>query len=256
MIRPSSSNKASRERASASAPRGPVEVTVFSLERPLIITIDGPAGTGKTTVAENLSRRLGVEMLDTGAMYRAAAAIALEQAIPSSEQERLCRAVRAAQVHFDWRAKPPRIEANGRDYSDRIREEDVTRVVSEYAGVRALREIMVEMQRKLASEHPRLVTEGRDQGSVVFPEAKVKFYLTATAAERARRRAAQLAKRGVRVDVEALRRDIEARDASDRGRPYGALVCPDDAVVVDSTGLDEDQTVDALYRIVMEKSRA
>lgn len=235
-----------------------VEVSrpVFRLDQPIVITIDGPAGTGKSSVAHQLAKRLGLDILDTGAMYRAAAAIAVDQKISLDQHKRLIEIVRAADIGFDWKSSPPDIRAFGRSFSRRIREPDVTGVVSQYAGVRELRELMVGMQRKIAHDHRRIVCEGRDQGSVVFPDAKVKFYLDASAQVRAQRRADQLLReQNLRVDVDALRREIEARDANDKSRPFGALVCPKDAIIIETSEMDLDQVVATLHDAVVRRSR-
>jgi cytidylate kinase len=237
-------------------PREPEkEDDVFRLDQPCIITLDGPAGTGKSTVARELARRLGLDFLDTGAMYRAAAAIALDRGIALDETGELLREVREADIAFKWDADPPLILAYGESVHKRIRERDVTAVVSAYAGNKALREFMVERQRAIAREHPRLVTEGRDQGSVVFPDAKVKFYLDASPAVRAQRRGDQLRRAGVDADLAELQREIEARDASDRSRAVGPLVLPTGAIVIDTSAMDVPQVVQRLFDEVIRQSK-
>ena len=231
------------------------EADVFRLDRPCIITIDGPAGTGKSSVARALAQKLTLDVLDTGAMYRAAAAVALDRGIALDEVDELVRAVHAANVRFDWLCDPPMILAFGAPMNKRIREQDVTAVVSAYAGVRALRDLMVEQQRQIARDHPRLVSDGRDQGSIVFPDAQAKFYLDASSRVRAQRRQAQLAEAGTHADLEALQREIESRDASDMRRAVGPLVRPDGAQVIDTSELGFEQVVGTLYDAVLKKSR-
>jgi cytidylate kinase len=223
--------------------RGPV---VIQSSRPIIITIDGPAGTGKSSVARTLALRLGLDFLDTGAMYRAAAAIVLDRGLPRDDVDRIVREVAGADLHFDWSADPPRIMAWGRPIDRRIRDADVEGEVSAIAGIGALRRHLVAKQRMIAFQHPRLVTEGRDQGSVVFPDAPVKFYLDATPAVRARRRAEQLRALGRAVDPAVLERDIRDRDRSDSSRTDGPLICPPDAHRLDTSDLTFDQVVDHL----------
>lgn len=227
---------------------------MLRLDGPIIITIDGPAGTGKSSVARDLARRLSLDFLDTGAMYRAAAAIAIDRGIPLSDEQGLCRAVEGADLHFDWSVDPPAILAWGKDLSGRIRDPDVTAIVSAVAGVAGLRRHMVAKQRVIARQHPRLVTEGRDQGSVAFPDASVKFYLDAAPEVRARRRFEQLRGAGVAADERALFREIVERDRSDMGRRDGPLVCPPGAVVVDTSALSRDGVVDELERVVRAKA--
>ena len=218
----------------------------------VIITIDGPAGTGKTTVAHKLANRLGLDFLDTGAMYRAAALIAIEQEIDPTAGATVAEAVTAAGLRFDWQADPPRLMLGDRDPGRRIRELDVSSIVSIVAGQPELRRILIEQQQRIATEHPRLVTEGRDQGSVVFPDAGVRFYLDAQVEVRARRRAAQLVEAGMKADYDTIVRDIVERDRMDSTRSDGPLVRPDGAVEVDTGDRTADEVVDVLERITRE----
>lgn len=228
---------------------------MFSLDDPIVITIDGPAGTGKSSVARALAMRLGLDFLDTGAMYRAAATIALDSGIPISDAATLVEKVKNADIHFDWSKDPPAVLAWGKPINSRIREADVTAVVSPIAGISALRQHMVAKQRIIARQHPRLVSEGRDQGSVVFPDARVKFYLDASAAVRAARRAQQLRDAGQSADEAKLLQDILERDQSDMGRIDGPLVRPQGGIVLDTSGLDFVEVLEALERIVLEKAK-
>lgn len=228
--------------------------SVFSLDQPTIITIDGPAGTGKSSVARALARRLGLDFLDTGAMYRAAALVALRAKIDPADEARLVARVVEADIRFDWSLDPPEVLIDGEGAGGAIRTPEVTAIVSRVAGIRALRAHMVERQREIARKHPRLVTEGRDQGSVVFPDARVKFYLDASAAVRAARRARQLRDAGMPADESRLLGEIVARDRSDMGRADGPLTCPSDAVVIDTSGLEFDGVVEALEREVRRKA--
>src|SRR5262245_49785432 len=225
---------------------------VIHTPRPIVITIDGPAGTGKSSVARALARRLGLDFLDTGAMYRAAAAVALDRGLAPGDGAAIVRAVAEADLRFDWTADPPRILASDQPMDRRIRESDVTAVVSEVASIPELRRHLVEKQQRIGAEHRRLVTEGRDQGSVVFPDAPVKFYLDADAAVRARRRAEQLQAAGIEVDESALRQEIIERDRSDSSRAVGPLVCPEDAIRVDTSGLTFEEVVNTLEDLVRE----
>lgn len=222
----------------------------------LIVTIDGPAGTGKSSVARLLARRLGLDFLDTGAMYRAAAAIVIDQDIDPDDRDAVVEAVAREDLHFDWNADPPAMLCSGRSVMKRIREPDVTALVSKIAAIGPLREHMVRKQRIVAAQHPRLVAEGRDQGSVVFPDADVKFYLDATPAERARRRADQLREQGQQVDVARLQVEIEQRDRLDSTRADGPLICPEDAHRLDTSNLTFEQVVDTLEKLVIAQLAA
>lgn len=218
----------------------------------LIITIDGPAGTGKSTVAGELASALGIEFLDTGAMYRAATAIAIDNRLDFNNHEGLARKVREADLRFNWMTAPPRLLAFGEPITTRLRDDDVTRNVSTISAIPQVRRELVERQRRIGEVHPRLVSEGRDQGSVVFFDAELKIYLDADASVRARRRADQLAQQGRETDVKALEREIIERDRSDATREVGPLLCPDDAVRVDTSHLTRPQVVERLAELACE----
>ncbi|MHC4709925.1 MAG: (d)CMP kinase [Planctomycetota bacterium] len=220
---------------------------------PVIITIDGPAGTGKSTVAHLLATRLGLDFLDTGAMYRAAALVALDREIDPGDGPTLAAAVAGLDLHFDWRRDPPRIMVGDRDISRRIRDLDVAEVVSIVAAQAELRSVLVEQQRRIAADHPRLVTEGRDQGSVVFPDAGARFYLDADIEVRADRRARQLIAAGMDVDHEQIVQGIIERDRIDSSRSDGPLIRPQGAIAVDTSELTAEQVVDELEGLSRER---
>lgn len=226
---------------------------VIPSDADLVVTIDGPAGTGKSTVAHALATRLGISVLDTGAMYRAATAIVIDHDLPRGDHDAIVAKVADADLHFDWEADPPAILAWLRPMNDRIREADVTGLVSAISAIGPLRAHMVRKQRIIAKQHPRLVTEGRDQGSLVFPQATMKFFLDADELVRAKRRADQLADRGGTTTVDEVLKRLTERDRLDRERADGPLVCADDAVVVDTTHLSFSEVVDTLERHVRER---
>ena len=224
--------------------RGPL---VVQTQQPIVVTIDGPAGTGKSSVARALAERLGLDFLDTGAMYRAAALVSIERGIDfKTDPAGLVKEVIAADIRFDWDKKPPRILAWGRPVNDRIRSEDVETIVSPVSAIADLRTHMVERQREIGRQHRRLVTEGRDQGSVVFPQATLKFYLDARPEVRAARRAAQLRELGENVLDAQILAEILSRDTSDATRRMGPLVRPADSEVIDTSDLSFDGVVDLL----------
>lgn len=229
-------------------------------ELPVIITIDGPAGTGKSTVAQRLAVRLGLDFLDTGAMYRAATAIAIDHGliddVVAGHAGPFLELVLDADLHFDWFTDPPSIMAWLRPVNHRIREADVTRLVSRIAAIGPLRKHMVQKQRIIGHQHPRLVTEGRDQGSVAFPDADVKFFLDAAPQVRASRRAAQLREAGKAVDEDQLLMEIIERDRLDSTRADGPLTCPGDAERLDTSNLTIEQVIDAMERTVRRRLSA
>jgi len=222
-------------------------------DQPIIITIDGPAGTGKSTVARSLAHRLGLDFLDTGAMYRAATAICIDRGIDPGNADGLLKVLEAADLHFDWTADPPTMLAWLKPIDARIRDNDVNALVSTIASIGKIREHMVRKQRIIAAQHPRLVAEGRDQGSVVFPDAEVKFYLDASAEIRAKRRSEQLRADGRVVDESEILANIIGRDKMDAERTDGPLICPDDAVVIDSTRLELPEVIAAMETVVRER---
>ncbi len=226
--------------------RGPKLPTV-------IITIDGPAGTGKSTVAHQLAKRLGLEFLDTGAMYRAAALVALDAQIDPADGAALASALEEIDLHFDWTTDPPQLLLDDRDIRGRIRDLDVSEIVSVVASQPQLRQVLVGHQRRIAEAHPRLVSEGRDQGSVVFPNADLRFFLNADIAIRIERRALQLIHAGKRVSRDRIERDIVERDRLDESRDDGPLIQPEGAVVVDTGSRTVDQVVTKLALIAHQQ---
>jgi cytidylate kinase len=218
----------------------------------MVITIDGPAGTGKSTVAQIVATRLGFDFLDTGAMYRAIGLAALRREAKMDDPRELAFIAKHARIEFDWSRKPPGVLLNGEPVGHMLRGIEATRAASFIAVVPAIREMMVEQQRQIGRERGNIVTEGRDQGSVVFPDAKFKFYLDATPAERARRRVAQLRSRGEIVDYHEILREIEARDQRDKGRAVGPLAVPADARVIDTTNMSQEQVIDAIIAQVQD----
>lgn len=212
----------------------------------LIVTIDGPAGTGKSSVAHRLAQRLGVEFLDTGAMYRAAALLSIERGIEPHEGRALAEVLREADLHFDWSVDPPRLMLAGRDVALRVRDADISARVSMVAKQPDVRAVLVSQQRQIARLHPRLVTEGRDQGSVVFPNAPVRFYLDARAEVRAMRRCEQLAALGKAVDRGAVLNEILSRDQLDSTRADAPLIKPQGAIHIDTSELSLEKVVDRL----------
>lgn len=221
--------------------------------QPIIITIDGPAGTGKSTIARLLAKRLGLDFLDTGAMYRAAATICIDFDLDPDDTDALCVKVADADLHFDWKTDPPAMLAWLKPIDSRIRDADVTALVSRIAAIGKLRQHMVRKQRVIANQHPRLVAEGRDQGSIVFPGADVKFYLDAAPEIRAHRRAEQLRRDNLLVDDHQILSQIIRRDQMDASRHDGPLICPDDAIVIDSSHLEIPEVIAAMETIVRER---
>jgi len=222
----------------------------------MVITIDGPAGTGKSTVAMALAERLGFDFLDTGAMYRAVGLEALRRNTNLEDPRELAFVARHARIDFDWAKHPPTVKLNGETVGHLLRGGEATRAASYVAVVPAIREMLVAQQQRIGRERQNLVTEGRDQGTVVFPAAEFKFYLDATPAERARRRVAQLRSRGEIVDYNEVLGGIVSRDTRDATRSVGPLAVPPDAQVIDTTRMTQQQVVDAMAERVRAASAA
>jgi cytidylate kinase len=207
----------------------------------MIITIDGPAGAGKSSAARALAQRLGFEFLDTGAMYRAVTLAALRAGIDLRDQEALARLVAGLSLEMP----PGRVVLNGADVMGLIRTAEVTAASGAVADSPAVRRRLVDLQRAAAAGQD-MVSEGRDQGTIVFPEALCKFFLTADPVERARRRQREMAGQGEAVDLTPLLGALEARDRRDAARDLAPMRPAADALVLDSTHLRLDQVVDRM----------
>ena len=213
--------------------------------RDIVITIDGPAGAGKSVVAAALAKRLGFTLVDTGALYRGLAWAVRESKVPIEDGPALRRVLEATSVDLDG----ARVLVNGRDVTPDIRTPAISQLTSRLTMLAPVRDKMTPTQRGLAAAGGA-VLEGRDTGSVVWPDAEVKFYLDADLETRARRRRDELAARGLGTDLDAVRAEIARRDRQDMERVLAPLVKPEGAVVVDTTGLGITEVVDTLLRVV------
>lgn len=219
----------------------------------LIITIDGPAASGKSTAARLLAERLGSSFLDTGAMYRAVTLAAMREGVDMNNEQGLLRVLETSEFQFTVEEGKMTVSIDGVDVTEQIRGPEVTANARHIASSGKLREKLVAMQRRFAADEDKIVTEGRDQGTVAFPDADIKFYLTAKPAERARRRQAELRAKGQERSLDEIQSAIEARDKSDESRAVGPLKLADDAIVVDSTDLSIEEVMEELLRLVKER---
>jgi cytidylate kinase len=217
----------------------------------MIVTLDGPAGAGKSSAARALAERLGWCYLDTGAMYRAVALLALERGIPLDDGLRLAALAEKLAIAFC----DGRVLADGRDVSAEIRTDRVTQATRPVADAPPVRQAMKRLQRRMA-EGLDLVTEGRDQGSEVFPHADLKVFLTASPEERARRRHREEVERGGSLSLEAVQQAQARRDEGDRVRPVGRLEPAADAVLLETDGLTREQVIVRLVELVGERLAA
>jgi cytidylate kinase len=220
-----------------------------------VVTIDGPAAGGKSTVARRVAEQLSATFLDTGTMYRAVTLAAVRDDVDLNDEGQLVEVIARHRFRFEAAAEKTAVLIDGADVTEAIRAPELTAQVRPVAAAAPVREKLVAMQRAFAARHDRIVTEGRDQGTVAFPEADAKFFLTATATERARRRAAELADQGIDADAGQIRQAIEARDRSDRDRATGPLRPAPDVVTIDTTDLSIDEVVSRVCRDVEERWR-
>jgi len=207
----------------------------------MIVTIDGPAGAGKSTAAMALAQRLGFEFLDTGAMYRAVTLAGLRAGLDFTDEDALGTLV----AGLDLKMPPGRVLLNGADVTGLIRTKEITAASGAVDSSPAVRRRLVELQRQLAAGK-NVVCEGRDQGTLVFPDALCKFFLTADAAERARRRQLEMAARGEELPLPEVLSAQEVRDARDASREIAPMVPAADAVLLDTTHLTLDQVVERM----------
>ena len=218
----------------------------------MIVAIDGPAGSGKSTVAKALARRLGVHYLDTGAMYRCVALAAVRSGVALDDEDAIAAIAHVAPIQFvheDGSPVPTRVLLDEEDVTLAIRTPEIDEAVSAIARLRHVREAMVAQQR-IIGERGDLVVEGRDIGTVVFPHAEIKIYLTASAEERSRRRHTELVDRGEEAHETDVHRRMVARDAADTTRAASPLRPADDAVELDTTGLSIDEVVERIASLV------
>lgn len=214
----------------------------------MIVTIDGPAGAGKSSAARELARRLRFRFLDTGAMYRAVTLAAVERGFDLSNGDKLAEL--AGDIHVELVGD--RVLLDGRDVTAAIRKFEITTAIHYAADNPAVRQQLVAWQRAAAA-NDNIVTEGRDQGTVVFPEAECKIFLTAGEEERARRRHADLLNRGEVIPFNEVLANQRLRDHRDQSRPIGALKKAPDAIEVSTDGMTPEQVVDKLEQVVLSK---
>jgi len=219
------------------------------------IAIDGPAASGKSTTARRVATRLGYSYIDSGALYRAVTLAALRQNIPVTNVEKVAEIARALNFRICQKDEDTQIFLNSEDISMAIRQPEITQNINPVAGNMRVREILVTKLREMG-KHGGIVMDGRDIGTVVFPDAELKIFMKASANERARRRVAELRAKGVAVQANAVLAEIKQRDTADQNRKHGPLIKAPDAIEIDTTTLSIDEQVEEIIRLALAKINA
>lgn len=208
----------------------------------MIVAIDGPAGSGKSTIARIIAEKLGFVYLDTGAMYRALTLKTIMEGIENTDEKNVIRLAESLDFNFNENS---RVFLDGKDVTEEIRTPQIVRAISPICKIPAVREALVFLQRKIAGRQD-IVTEGRDTTTVVFPGAELKVFLIASVEERAKRRLNDFKAKGIEITLDAVKDDIEKRDHADYSRDAGPLKKAEDAYELDTTGLTIEQVVDKI----------
>ena len=217
-----------------------------------VITIDGPAGSGKSTVAKILAKKLGYTYLDTGAMYRAVALLVKEKGISLEDRSLLKKVCESMKIRFVYQGEEQKLFLEERDISEEIRTSEIDLLSSDVSSIREVRDVMTALQRKIAENH-NLVAEGRDMGTVVFPNARIKFFLTASFDTRVMRRYTERKNKGEDISLERIKEELAKRDAQDQSRSLAPLKPAEDAVIIDTSQLSNNEVVDKML-FYIEKS--
>jgi cytidylate kinase len=220
-----------------------------------VIAIDGPAGAGKSTVAKIIANKLNFLYVDTGAMYRVLTLKAMREKIPWDNKEKLIEMAKNTEIELYQDGEKYRVFMDGEDVSEEIRKEEVSKNTSYIASILEIRKILWEKQRNFREKYD-IVMEGRDIGTKVFPDAKIKIYLDASVEERAKRRYLQLKEMGIEEDIEKIKKEIIERDKKDKNREIAPLIKTDDYYYIDTTDLTIDQVVEKIMSIYKSKTQS
>jgi len=223
------------------------------MDRPISIAIDGPSGAGKSTIAKALAKKLGFVYIDTGAMYRAVGLYVLRQGVEPTDLEGVEPLLKDINITLDYEDGTQKIYLNGEDVSGLIRTPQISKYASDVSALVPVRLKLVELQRELAKSKS-VIMDGRDIGTYVLPDAQLKIFLTASGEERARRRYEELKAKGVACSLEEIARDMAQRDENDSKRAFAPLKAADDAIVLDSTKLNQDQVTAEIAKLLKERN--
>lgn len=218
------------------------------------IAIDGPAGSGKSTTAKEVAKRLGYVYIDSGAMYRAVTLNAIERNIPTTDDKRMVEIAANTRIEFKTDNSQTIILMEGRDVSNLIRTPEVNNRINPVAANPEVRRILVKKQQELGKDGG-IVMDGRDIGTVVFPDAELKIYMEASAEERAKRRFLEFKAKGIGIEYEEVLEEIKTRDRADTSRKHGPLRVAPDAVVLDTTNLSVDEQVEKVLELAKERQQ-
>ncbi len=221
-------------------------------ERGIVIAVDGPSGAGKSTISKALSKRLGYLEIDTGAMYRAMAWLAREASLDCENSQAVDAFCANAEVELQLDNGTTRVFANGQDITHQIRTPEISMLTSKISALAPVREVMMTLQRRMGGRGG-VILDGRDIGTVVFPDAELKFFLSASAEERGRRRFLELQAKGIKAGLEQTIEDVVVRDRQDSERELAPLRQADDAISIDSTGLTIDQVIALMEQAYHER---
>jgi len=221
-------------------------------ERMISVAIDGPAGAGKSTIARAVAGKLGFIYVDTGALYRAVGLYGLRKGVDTTSAEQMLPLLDEIKVEMIYVAGEQRVLLNGEDVSEAIRLGEASMAASNVSAIQGVRDFLFDLQKDMARCH-NVVMDGRDIGTVVLPEAQVKIFLTATPEERATRRYNELVGKGQQVDFDELLAEVKQRDYNDSHRAAAPLKQADDAVLVDTTGLTKEESIQKIFDLVQTK---
>lgn len=215
------------------------------------IAIDGPSGAGKSTLSRAVAAALGIVYVDTGALYRTVGYFARERGIRPDTITDVIPLLDQIQIEVRYEDGLQKVYLNGEDLGDRIRENEISKYASAVAALPEVRSFLLDTQKKIAAQNS-VIMDGRDIGTVILPQAQVKIFMTASDEARARRRCAELAEKGMPADYETVLKDMQARDAQDRNRSVAPAVAAEDAILLDNSDLDFQQSVDELIRLITQ----